>query len=411
MTQSSARWQLERLSPEAREAAELTAQREGMPLAGWLAKLIVETSAIENVALPAERPRDAAAREPGLSVVPIAAPSPLLHQHAPTLPSLFKQTPTFRTPPRPTIASQILAEPSIEGAAPIAPLNPFARLATPAGARPTDASHPVAAPTPAAALDALDLARSAADEIKVVEPAISAPVVPATSPPTASPPAAPPAAAPSAVAIPVMPASPVHGDGIVTLPVDALVPSGCGTRRNDDAPPSDLVMSIATEGLREPLLVRPAQGGNGYEIVAGLRRWRAAQRIGLTHVPAMVADLDDGRALLASLKENIAQDDLPALDEAGAYLRLMTQHGLGAAEVTAATGRDRQHVVRWMRLLGLPPRVREHLDAGRLTTDHAFLLLGAPDAEAVGDAIAAEGLSLDETRRRLAATSATERPA
>lgn len=416
MTASSARWQFERLSPEAREAAEVTALRDGVPLANWLAQLIVETCAAEHVELPPERPRgtnarETNAREPGLSVVSITAPSPAPAPPlgTPTMPSLFKQMPSFRAPPRPTITPEPRVEAPIERAKPVVPGNPFARLAAsgatraavppahpaidePARAAPISAERPVADPR-MAAFEATE--RPA--------PAVVAPSAPVVAAPVREP--------PPAGAADTRPSLTFPG-GVVTLPIEALEPSGCGTRRSDDAVPADLVMSIATDGLRQPLLVRRAKGGGErYEIIAGLRRWHAAQRIGLAQVPAIVTDLDDGQAVLASLHENLHRGDLPALDEARAYLRLMTQHALSAAEVTETIGRDRQHVVRWMRLLGLPPRLRDHLDAGRISTDHAFLLLGAAHAEELGDAIAAEGLSLDETRRRLDGPSAMERSA
>lgn len=425
MTASSARWQFERLSPEAREAAEVTALRDGVPLATWLAQLIVETCAAEHVELPPpERPREANGREPGLSVVSVAAPSPAPAAPlvAPATPSLFKQMPAFRAPPRPAFAAEPRADTPVERTRPAVPVNPFARLA-PSGATRTDA--PPAAPPIAPSRTDAPFGHERAD----IEPAAAAPST--ATPRIATPRIATPSAAAASTLLerpatpePIeQPAPPAAGSAdtrpslsfpgtVVTLPIEALEPSGCGTRRSDDAAPADLVMSIATDGPRQPLLVRRAKGGGErYEIVAGLRRWHAAQRIGLAQVPAIVADLDDGHAVLASLNENLHRGDLPPLDEARAYLRLMTQHALGAAEVTETIGRDRQHVVRWMRLLGLPPRVREHLEAGRLSTDHAFLLLGAARAEELGDAIAAEGLSLEETKRRIDATSATERSA
>lgn len=376
MTASSAQWRLERLSPEVRESAEAAAMTQGVTLASWLARLVIDTCAAEGISLPTERIREPA-RDGGLSVVAVAArPQPLPFSPSAMAPSLKPAT-AAPAPSRPTVAAAPVPATSVPAPpVPAAAPNPIARLP---GFPVPDA--PVSSPAP---------------------PRVSAPVVPIVREPAGAT-----VAAPSAPATVGEPQRSLDFAGTVTiLPAAALEPGGCGTRGSDDQVPPDLITAIATDGLRQPLLVRRRRDSDGrYEIIAGARRWRAAQRIGLMQVPAIIADLDDAQSVLASLKENLHRGDLPPLDEARAYLRLLTQFSLSAVDVTKAINRDRQHVVRWMRLLGLPQRVREHIDAGKISTDHALLLLGAANAEQLGDMIVNEGLSQEETRRRLNATT------
>lgn len=379
MTASSGQWRLERLSPEVRESAEVTAMTQGVTLASWLARLIIDTCAAEGIDPPAERAEEPAARDGGLSVVAVAARSPSLPFSAPAMPPSLKPAIAVPAPSRPGVAAAPVPAPSVVGRpVPAARPNPFARLP---GFPIADA--PVASPTtPTVAAP--------------VQAVAAASVAPAASPPPV----------PSPTALGEAQRSQDFAGTVVMLPVAALEPGGCGTRRTDDQVPPDLIMAIATDGLRQPLLVRRRHGSDDrYEIIAGVRRWRAAQRIGLTQVPAIVTDLDDAQSVLASLNENLHRGDLPPLDEARAYLRLLTQFSLNAVEVTKTISRDRQSVVRSMRLLGLPQRVRGLIDAGQISTDHAFLLLGAADAEQLGDMIVKEGLSLEETRRRLNVTT------
>jgi ParB family chromosome partitioning protein len=117
----------------------------------------------------------------------------------------------------------------------------------------------------------------------------------------------------------------------------------------------------------------------------------------------MVVAQDDATAILASLRENLQLADLSAIEEAQAYLRLLTQCAVDVAAVSAASGRDRTHIVQSMRLLGLPPLVRHLISGGMLSHEHAFVLLDAPQPEALADAIIAEQLSVEAARQRLAA--------
>lgn len=196
--------------------------------------------------------------------------------------------------------------------------------------------------------------------------------------------------------------------GAAMLPIASIVPADLGTRR-DDSLPDTLIDDVAKLGVRQPLLVRRVAGADGrYEIICGHRRWRAAQRAGLSQLPAAVCTYDDGQAILASLTENIVLGDLSPIEEAHAYLRLLTRCAVDTSAIAQASGRDRQHIVRCLRLLGLPARVRQLIDAGSITAELADLLLDATNPEALADAIVAEHLNVDAARQRVSATSNRE---
>jgi len=234
--------------------------------------------------------------------------------------------------------------------------------------------------------------------------------LPAVPPPDPVPAALPASALPAdAVAAPSAAASddaaqltlPLDADTTM-LPVELLEPGNVGTRHHTDEVPDALVKDIAKHNIGKPVLVRrSAANAERFEIIAGRRRWRAAQRAGLTQVPAVIVAMSDGEAILASLTENLGRADLSPIDEAHAYLRLLTQCGMQPAEITAATGHDRQHLVRTMRLLGLPSPVRRLIDTGQLSADHGTALLDAADPSALADMIIAQGLSVAELRLRL----------
>jgi ParB/RepB/Spo0J family partition protein len=247
----------------------------------------------------------------------------------------------------------------------------------------------VAAEAPEAEVDSIDVApveTPAAEEIIVSEPAVPMPTRDASP----------------AIRAEQMQLSLNFEGTVVTLPVSALVPGPCGTRRADDEAPAALVAAVAVEGVRQPLLVRPHPGPEErYEIVAGKRRWRAALRAGMAEVPAIVSTLDDAQASLSSLRENLRRGDLTPMEEARAYLRLLTQYALNVNDIIRATGGHRHYVVRALRLLGLPVSVRGVLETRQLAMDHALLLLETTEPEALMNTILRDGLSAEETRRRL----------
>jgi ParB/RepB/Spo0J family partition protein len=196
--------------------------------------------------------------------------------------------------------------------------------------------------------------------------------------------------------------------GAQMLPVAAMAPAGLGTRRKEETPEPPIA-DIVKRGVRQPLLVRRlAADADRYEIVCGHRRWRAAQRAGLARVPATLFAEDDAQAILASLKENLALGDLSPIDEAHAYLRLLTRCSCDAGTIARALGHDRRHIVRAMRFLGLPTRLQELVGAGTLSAEHADLLLDAANPDSLAEMIMGERLSPEAARERAEAAPGIE---
>lgn len=142
----------------------------------------------------------------------------------------------------------------------------------------------------------------------------------------------------------------------------------------------ELSSSIAEMGVLQPILVRPADDG-GYELVAGERRWRAAQRAGMTTIPAIVRTTDDLRAIEQALVENLHRQDLTPLEEAAAYQQLIEDFQLTHEQLSSRVGKSRSAITNTIRLLGLPPAVQHLLADGQLSAGHARALLGTPDRE------------------------------
>ena len=170
--------------------------------------------------------------------------------------------------------------------------------------------------------------------------------------------------------------------GAIEVDVDLLAPSDQQPRvMLDDAKLEELAASIKSNGIIQPILVR--RTGNSYRIIAGERRWRAAQRAGLLKVPVLVRDVPDGseRQLLElALVENLQREDLNPIDEALAYQRLAEEFGLTQDHIAAAVGKDRSSVANYLRLLRLPEEVRGDLASGAVSMGHARALLALPDA-------------------------------
>jgi ParB family chromosome partitioning protein len=165
--------------------------------------------------------------------------------------------------------------------------------------------------------------------------------------------------------------------------IEELYPSPEQPRRRfDDAKLDELADSIKVHGIIVPCVVRPRPGG-GYFLIAGERRWRAAQRAGLHDVPVVVQDVEEGEALERALVENLQRADLGPLEEAAAFQRLVDQFGLTQDEIGARIGRDRSTVANTMRLLKLPTGVRQMVEDEALTMGHARALLGLDSAEAI----------------------------
>lgn len=189
-----------------------------------------------------------------------------------------------------------------------------------------------------------------------------------------------------------------------TLPVEALEPSPFQARSTPDpAALAELAASIQEHGILQPILVRPKPGAAGkFQILGGERRWRAAQQAKLHDVPVVVRDLDDRAAMAAGLVENLQREDLNALEEAEGYARLLSEFGLKQDGLGQAVGKSRSHVANTLRLLNLPPRVRDMLRGGALSAGHARALLGAEDPERLAGVVV-RGLSVRQTEAIAAA--------
>jgi len=186
--------------------------------------------------------------------------------------------------------------------------------------------------------------------------------------------------------------------GMRMLPVGSLTPHpGQPRRRFDEAALDELATSIAARGLIQPIVVRPH--GRGYQIVAGERRWRAAQRAHLHEVPVIVRDFDDAETMEVALVENIQRQDLNAIEEAEAYHRLIEEYGHTQDALGKIVHKSRSHVANLLRLLELPAGVQTRVVEGSLTMGHARALIGARDVEVLADQVVAKGLSVRETER------------
>ncbi|HZB70269.1 MAG TPA: ParB/RepB/Spo0J family partition protein, partial [Sphingomicrobium sp.] len=160
----------------------------------------------------------------------------------------------------------------------------------------------------------------------------------------------------------------------------------------------ELADSIAERGVLQPILLRPH--GDGYEIIAGERRWRAAQRARLHTIPAIVREIDDAGAAEIALIENIQREDLNAIEEAEGYKQLIEHHGHSPDDIGRLVHKSRSHVANLLRLLDLPAFVRDALARGDLTMGHARAVATAPDPEGLAKEIIAKGLSVRQTESR-----------
>ncbi|ATY33121.1 ParB/RepB/Spo0J family partition protein [Sphingomonas psychrotolerans] len=188
------------------------------------------------------------------------------------------------------------------------------------------------------------------------------------------------------------------GQGVRMLPVSAMAPHPGQPRRHfDEAALNDLAESIASRGLIQPIVVRPH--GHSYQIVAGERRWRAAQRARLHEVPVLVRELTDAETMEIALVENIQREDLNAIEEAEAYAKLIGEFGHTQEALAKLVHKSRSHVANLLRLLDLPQPVRELVVTGAIEMGHARALIGAPDAERLARTVAEKGLSVRETEK------------
>ncbi|WP_411340065.1 ParB/RepB/Spo0J family partition protein [Sphingopyxis sp. J-6] len=189
--------------------------------------------------------------------------------------------------------------------------------------------------------------------------------------------------------------APAAGDAVQHIAVGSIRPLPGQPRRHfDETAIAELAASIGARGLLQPIIVRAAPDGQGYQLVAGERRWRAAQRAGLHQIPALVRDLDDAATYEIALVENIQRQDLNAIEEAAAYRRLIEDFGHSQEALAKLVGKSRSHVANLMRLLDLPQGVQDLVGDGSLAMGHARALIGAAGAEEIARKVVKDGLSV-----------------
>jgi ParB family chromosome partitioning protein len=200
-------------------------------------------------------------------------------------------------------------------------------------------------------------------------------------------------------------AAPASGEALQTIAIDRIRPGKYQPRTKMDAASlAELADSIREQGIMQPILVRPVDGAR-FEIIAGERRWRAAQQAGLRDVPALVKSVPDNAALTLALVENIQREDLNPLEEAQGLARLINELGLTHDAAAKAVGRSRSAVSNLLRLTALAKPVQDYLLSGALEMGHARALLALPEAQQAGAAarVVNGELSVRETERLVAA--------
>ena len=205
-----------------------------------------------------------------------------------------------------------------------------------------------------------------------------------------------------------MSTSPAQTSAERMLPIAKVYPNPDQPRRTFDPQAlDDLTASISEKGIIQPLIVRAKTSAQGtHEIVAGERRWRAAQRAQLHEVPVIIREFDDVEVLEVAIIENIQRSDLNAVDEAAGYKQLMEKFGRTQDEMGKALGKSRSHIANSVRLLTLPKSVQSLLADGKLSAGHARAIVGHPDADALAIQIVKKGLSVRETEKLAKAENA-----
>jgi ParB family transcriptional regulator, chromosome partitioning protein len=194
------------------------------------------------------------------------------------------------------------------------------------------------------------------------------------------------------------------------IPIEHLRANALNPRKSfEDGDLEELAESIRKRGVLQPIIVRKhSVSETDYEIVAGERRWRAAQMAGLFDVPVTIVEATDRQALEIAIVENVQRTDLNAIDEALGYQRLCTEFGYSHGDLAKEIGKSRSHVANTLRLLNLPPEARRLLAEGRISAGHARTLLGTDDAETLAKRIAEDSLSVRQAEQ--AARSRRRKP-
>ena len=200
--------------------------------------------------------------------------------------------------------------------------------------------------------------------------------------------------------------------GVQHLPVEVLEPGPFQPRQEmKDEALQELADSVAQRGILQPLLVRPhPEKPDHYQIIAGERRWRAAQRASLHEVPVLVKLLSDADAMAAGLVENLQREDLNAIEEAEGYRRLVGEFSLSQDKLGEAVGKSRSHIGNIMRILELPPAALALVREGKLTAGHAKALLGHPEPIKAAREVLKKGLNVRQTEALVQAANRTAKP-
>lgn len=214
----------------------------------------------------------------------------------------------------------------------------------------------------------------------------------------------------TAIEQPIDPAAP-RPAGIRSMSVAHIEPNPGQPRRHfDDAALDELAASIAARGMIQPIVVRPSPYSSAYQIVAGERRWRAAQRAQLHEVPVIIRELSDADTLELAIVENIQRQDLNAIEEAEAYQKLIGDFGHTQEAIGKLVSKSRSHITNLLRLLDLPRPVRDMVADGRLSMGHARALITAPDPYALAQQVVDGDFSVRETEKLARAGKAPAKP-
>jgi ParB family chromosome partitioning protein len=198
--------------------------------------------------------------------------------------------------------------------------------------------------------------------------------------------------------------------GVASLPIELLEPGPYQPRGSIEPDSlSELVGSIRAHGILQPLLARPHPNRTGhFQIVAGERRWRAAQEAGLHEVPTLIRELPDAEAMAAALVENLQRQDLNPIEEARGYRRLLDEFAMTQENLGEAVGKSRSHIANTLRLLNLPHSVQVEVQKGTLSAGHARALLALPDPAKAALSVIARGLNVRQTEALAARRNSAE---
>ena len=196
-------------------------------------------------------------------------------------------------------------------------------------------------------------------------------------------------------------APPDRSRGVRKAPIEFLRPNPRNPRKTfREEELEDLANSIRERGVIQPVIVRAIpRVADAYEIIAGERRWRAAQRAGQHEIPILVLEVGDREALEIAIVENVQRSDLNALEEAAGYAQLAAEHGYTHADIARVVGKSRSHIANTMRLTNLPERSRGLLASGAISAGHARALLAVADADVIADKIVAEGWTVRDVEK------------